>query len=56
MLVYDDELGDYLARQPPLVWLTCPGCGKQVHGLSEAHARNLLDIHRDGTCQRGGET
>lgn len=54
-MFYDDEMLTIL-RPPPMVRLACPACQHAVYGLSEAHARDLLAIHRDGTCQRGGET
>jgi hypothetical protein len=54
---FDDEPGEYLAklRPPKLVPLTCPDCPHTVYGLTGQHAAELLAIHREGTCQGGGE-
>lgn len=45
---FDD---DRLDRPPPLVTLTCPDCPAKVTGQGENHARALLAIHQEGTCQ-----
>jgi len=53
---FDDDLNQYLAklRLPLLVQRFCPDCAAMVVGKGDSHARDLLAIHREGTCQ-GGE-
>jgi hypothetical protein len=59
---FNDGLEAYLAKlrpRPParMVSLSCPDCGRVVHGQGEDKATELLAIHREGTCQgrKGGE-
>lgn len=50
---YDDDLHAYLEKLRPrrMVQLTCPDCPAVVNGLTDEHARALLLIHQEGTCQ-----
>ena len=53
---YDDSVGEYLAKlrdDPPLFTLRCPDCPGTVTAKGENHARLLLAIHQEGTCQGG---
>jgi hypothetical protein len=60
---YDDDSPEFLAKPPatlrplPLVMLPCPDCQHRVYGQGEKHARELLLIHQEGTCEgaEGGE-
>lgn len=51
---HDDSLEVYLANlrtAPQLFSLPCPDCQHVVIGKGENHARALLAIHQEGTCQ-----
>ena len=52
-MFYDDPADDYLRKLKlhPLVTLNCMYCPARFTGLDEAHARALLAIHTEGTCQ-----
>jgi len=54
---FDDDPETYLAKLRPrqMVSLSCPDCPAVIIGQGEAHARDLLAIHREGTCQGGEE-
>jgi hypothetical protein len=53
---YEDSLPAFLARLRPgplFISLTCPDCPHVVVGKGDVHARELLAIHQEGTCQGG---
>lgn len=57
MMLHDDFPGGLAMplAKPPLVRLRCPDCWRhEVLGFSDAHVADLLAIHREGTCQGGG--
>ena len=57
-MFFDDAPRDYLANlrlSRQLVPLPCPQCRVVLTGLSEAHARDVLAIHQEGTCEGGGD-
>jgi hypothetical protein len=54
---YDGTPEEYLAKLRPrrMVRLPCPDCPHVINGLTGDHARALLAIHQEGTCQGPGE-
>ena len=57
---HDDPPEEYIRKaglthllrpRPPIVQLNCPYCPHRVYGLDDTHARELLAIHTEGTCQ-----